>query len=86
MCTVYPPFSNVANKRHTTDTVEEHSAERQQSRRKLIKCAKARIEEDYENQKVCDSPATLTPMSPTVLKIATDASALIKHYKALLLS
>lgn len=32
--------------------VETHSAERYQSRRKLVKNAKARIEEDHERQRV----------------------------------
>ncbi|GJE87095.1 hypothetical protein PsYK624_031780 [Phanerochaete sordida] len=53
----------------TSEMLEAHSAERHQSRRRLIKQAKARIDEEQENQRV-----------------ATDASALIKHYKALLLS
>lgn len=53
----------------TSEMLESHSIERHQSRRRLIKRAKARIDEEQENQRV-----------------ATDASALIKHYKALLLS
>ncbi|KAI0345276.1 hypothetical protein BDW22DRAFT_1354184 [Trametopsis cervina] len=69
----YPPiFEDISPRRAETinDTsamLESHSAERHQSRRRLIRNAKVRIEEDYENQ-----------------RIATDASALIKHYKAML--
>ncbi|KIM79619.1 hypothetical protein PILCRDRAFT_823154 [Piloderma croceum F 1598] len=44
-------------------------ADREASRRKLMRNARAQIDEGLENQRV-----------------ATDASALIKHYKALLLS
>ncbi|KAI0934769.1 hypothetical protein AcW1_006190 [Taiwanofungus camphoratus] len=49
--------------------LEAHAAERQNSRRKLVRNAKAKMDDNLENQ-----------------KIATDAHALIKHYKALLLS
>ncbi|OBZ65712.1 hypothetical protein A0H81_14345 [Grifola frondosa] len=49
--------------------LESHVAERRHSRRRLIKNAQARMDENLEHQ-----------------KIAADATALIKHYKALLLS
>ncbi|KAI0811215.1 hypothetical protein BC629DRAFT_1589949 [Irpex lacteus] len=71
----FPPlFEELSHKRveiinDTSAMLEAHSTERQQSRRRLIRNAKTRIEEDYEHQ-----------------RIVTDASALIKHYKALLLS
>lgn len=41
-------------------TVESHSAERHQSRRRLIKQAKARIDEEQENQRV--RALTLSPL------------------------
>ncbi|KAI0075267.1 hypothetical protein K474DRAFT_1600134, partial [Panus rudis PR-1116 ss-1] len=47
--------------------LESHASERQQSRRRIIKNAKTRMNDDLERQ-----------------RLATDASVLIKHYKALL--
>lgn len=68
-------------------TVESHSAGRHQSRRRLIKQAKARIDEEQENQRVSVRPLLPAWMSNMRhAQIATDASALIRHYKALLLS
>ncbi|KZT09610.1 uncharacterized protein LAESUDRAFT_512954 [Laetiporus sulphureus 93-53] len=49
--------------------LEAHAVGRQRSRRRLVMNARARMDENIENQ-----------------KLATDATALIKHYKALLLS
>lgn len=68
--------------------VESHSAERHQSRRRLIKHAKARIDEEQENQRVCSFPLqwSMADAHTSGIQIATDASTLIKHYKALLLS
>ncbi|THH29584.1 hypothetical protein EUX98_g4607 [Antrodiella citrinella] len=67
-------FDELSHKRATDineacGTIEKHSADRQLSRRRLIRDAKSRMEEQLEEQRV-----------------ATDASALIKHYKSLLLS
>ncbi|KAI0703548.1 hypothetical protein BC835DRAFT_1317965 [Cytidiella melzeri] len=53
----------------TSAMLEAHSKERHLSRKRLLRNAKVRIEEDQERQ-----------------RIVTDASALIKHYKTLLLA
>ncbi|KAK7693982.1 hypothetical protein QCA50_003557 [Cerrena zonata] len=53
----------------TSAMLEAHVLERQYSRRRMIKHAKARMDDGLEQQ-----------------KLATDASNLIKHYKALLRS
>ncbi|KAF7799568.1 hypothetical protein EIP86_010805 [Pleurotus ostreatoroseus] len=60
-------YRRVESVNDSSAMLEVHTAQRQRSRMKLIKQAKARIDEDMENQ-----------------RIATDATALIKHYKALL--
>ena len=67
--------------------VEVHTAQRQRSRMKLIKQAKARIDEDMENQRVSlESLSFSFKRIYSRTQIATDATALIKHYKALLVS
>ena len=66
--------------------VEEHSAQRQKSRNRIIAQARANIEEDLENQRVRSPHLWIVRRScnKTLLQVATDAAALIKHYKALL--
>ena len=66
-------------------SVETHLLAREQSRRRLHKAAKKSVENALENQRVsrlqlCCFAAHLTSGQ----QIATDASAMIKHYKALL--
>ena len=63
--------------------------QRQRSRMHLVKQAKIRIDEDQENQRVRVMPAALMGFYVYSriydgLQVATDATALIKHYKALL--
>ncbi|KAH9952083.1 hypothetical protein B0H21DRAFT_12919 [Amylocystis lapponica] len=71
----YPPLiEDLSHRRadqinEASAMLEAHCVERQDSRRRLIKNAKARMDENLESQ-----------------KLATDANALIKHYKALLLA
>ncbi|TFK54623.1 hypothetical protein OE88DRAFT_1653027 [Heliocybe sulcata] len=75
LLSLYPPFFDDLSQRRSEEIdaassmLEAHEEERVKSRRRLMKKAKARLDEGLENQ-----------------KIATDASALIKHYKSLLRS
>lgn len=71
--------------------VEAHVLERQYSRRRMIKHAKTRMDDGLEQQKVSvlsDVCTCCVMLSNTgdYIQLATDASNLIKHYKALLRS
>ena len=65
--------------------------DRETSRKRLMRNARDQIDEGLENQRV-RMPAMIAFVSIQLLmciiliKVATDAAALIKHYKALLLS
>ncbi|KZT27323.1 hypothetical protein NEOLEDRAFT_1191507 [Neolentinus lepideus HHB14362 ss-1] len=75
LLSLYPSFFDELSQQRSEEIdaassmLEAHEEERAKSRRRLMKKAKAHLDEGLENQ-----------------KIATDASALIKHYKSLLLS
>jgi hypothetical protein len=72
--------------------VQSHPAERERSRKKVLKSAKAQLDQSLEEERVCPIlcfvPKTCmyACISLDLPQVATDATALIKHYEALLLS
>lgn len=77
-----------------SELVETHSAAREASLRRLKKSARKHMEAGLESQKVSDTGwrslkfkimAIINDLYPSP-QLATDATTLIKHYRALLLA
>jgi hypothetical protein len=68
--------------------VETNPADREKIRMKLMKDAYAQLNQNLENERVRQSLLTSIYgiLSALFKQIATDATTLIKHYKALMLA